>query len=74
MRCVFCKCDETFVIDSRKKLGRIQRRHECVECNRRFNTIEIAVNEYNALIDEVAGLKKLIKAIQNVLTTEERQL
>jgi transcriptional repressor NrdR len=42
MKCPFCSCDETRVIDSR--LGRegnnIRRRRECAACERRFTTYE----------------------------------
>lgn len=42
MKCPFCACDETKVIDSRlgKEGNNIRRRRECVECERRFTTYE----------------------------------
>lgn len=42
MRCPFCTCHETRVVDSREAQdGRvIRRRRECEECNARFSTYE----------------------------------
>ena len=41
MRCPFCKNEETKVIDSRNSQDySIRRRHECLECTRRFTTYE----------------------------------
>ncbi|MCA1795974.1 MAG: transcriptional regulator NrdR [Desulfuromonadaceae bacterium] len=42
MKCPFCTCDETRVIDSRlgKEGNNIRRRRECVTCERRFTTYE----------------------------------
>ena len=42
MKCPFCSCDETRVIDSRlgKEGNNIRRRRECVACERRFTTYE----------------------------------
>jgi len=42
MRCIFCRAEETKVLDSRPTPGGdgIRRRRECLECGRRFSTIE----------------------------------
>jgi len=42
MKCPFCACEETRVIDSRmgKEGNNIRRRRECVACVRRFTTYE----------------------------------
>ncbi|MFW6387495.1 MAG: transcriptional regulator NrdR [Thermodesulfobacteriota bacterium] len=42
MKCPFCSCDETRVIDSRlgKEGNNIRRRRECISCERRFTTYE----------------------------------
>ncbi|MGC9518065.1 MAG: transcriptional regulator NrdR [Desulfuromonadaceae bacterium] len=42
MKCPFCSCDETRVIDSRlgKEGNNIRRRRECIACERRFTTYE----------------------------------
>ena len=43
MKCPFCGCDESKVIDSRPtdENERIRRRRECIECGKRFTTYEI---------------------------------
>lgn len=42
MKCVYCGCEESKVIDSRssEELNAIRRRRECLGCGRRFNTYE----------------------------------
>lgn len=43
MKCIFCKANETLVIDSRlNDRNIIKRRRECKKCFKRFNTFEIA--------------------------------
>ena len=44
MYCPFCNADDTRVIDSRlvARGGQVRRRRECVECNERFTTYEMA--------------------------------
>ena len=43
MKCPFCGCDESKVIDSRPtdENERIRRRRECLQCSKRFTTYEI---------------------------------
>lgn len=43
MKCPFCGCEESKVIDSRPtdENERIRRRRECVECGKRFTTYEV---------------------------------
>ncbi len=43
MRCPFCSCEESKVIDSRPtdEGERIRRRRECTSCQKRFTTYEI---------------------------------
>ena len=44
MHCPFCNADDTKVIDSRL-VGegfQVRRRRQCVECNERFTTFEVA--------------------------------
>ena len=42
MRCMFCGCEDSKVIDSRQTDDgkSIRRRRECIECGRRFTTFE----------------------------------
>ncbi|WP_067139842.1 transcriptional regulator NrdR [Oceanivirga salmonicida] len=43
MRCIFCKHEDTNVVDSRLvENNSIKRRRECRECGKRFNTMESA--------------------------------
>ena len=44
MYCPFCNADDTRVIDSRlvAEGGQVRRRRECVKCNERFTTYEMA--------------------------------
>ena len=43
MKCPFCSCEESKVIDSRPtdEGERIRRRRECIGCGKRFTTYEI---------------------------------
>ncbi len=43
MRCPFCGCEESKVIDSRPtdEGERIRRRRECISCQKRFTTYEV---------------------------------
>ncbi|MDR1630714.1 MAG: transcriptional regulator NrdR [Oscillospiraceae bacterium] len=43
MRCPFCSCEESKVIDSRPtdEGARIRRRRECMQCANRFTTYEV---------------------------------
>ena len=43
MKCPFCNCEESKVIDSRPtdEGERIRRRRECINCQKRFTTYEI---------------------------------
>lgn len=42
MKCPFCNCDDTQVIDTRLSEDKmlVKRRRKCVSCDRRFNTFE----------------------------------
>lgn len=42
MKCIFCGCEESKVIDSRatEETNSIRRRRECLNCGRRFTTYE----------------------------------
>lgn len=44
MHCPFCSADDTKVIDSRlaSEGAQVRRRRECIKCNERFNTYEVA--------------------------------
>ena len=41
MKCIYCNCTESRVVDSRPtEDGAIRRRRECLECHKRFTTYE----------------------------------
>ncbi len=40
MECLYCRCSDTRVIDSRETEGGTRRRRECVSCEKRFTTYE----------------------------------
>ena len=44
MHCPFCKTNETKVVDSRlvSEGDQVRRRRECLACNERFTTFEVA--------------------------------
>ncbi|MDR1928338.1 MAG: transcriptional regulator NrdR [Oscillospiraceae bacterium] len=46
MKCPYCTCEESKVIDSRPTdySERIRRRRECMDCHKRFTTYEIIEN------------------------------
>ena len=41
MKCPYCGCEDSKVIDSRPADDRIRRRRECLNCSKRFTTFEI---------------------------------
>ncbi len=69
MRCLFCSCDDTRVVDTRvaDDGASIRRRRECTGCKRRFTTLEtssFAVEKRSGVVepfsrDKIAtGVKK----------------
>jgi transcriptional repressor NrdR len=40
MKCAYCDCLDTRVIDSRESEGSVRRRRQCVACGKRFTTYE----------------------------------
>lgn len=42
MKCPYCEHNSTRVVDSRETEGKVRRRRECDECERRFTTYETA--------------------------------
>lgn len=57
MKCVYCG-ENTKVMDSRVSKSKVRRRRECLNCNKRFTTIEKFVAESNS---NEAYIKKLLK-------------
>lgn len=40
MKCIYCGCEDSKVLDSRNSENSIRRRRECISCGRRFTTYE----------------------------------
>lgn len=49
MNCPVCN-GETHVVDSRPQEDGVQRRRECMECKKRFKTVEIDSEMYQKLL------------------------
>lgn len=70
MKCVFCGCNESKVVDSRYlKDTSIRRRRECIKCGKRFTTYEtvetspmIVTNVFNER--EPFKLEKLVESLR----------
>ena len=72
MRCPFCNCEDTRVIDSRPSEGKKRRRRECPKCGRRFTTYEV-VEKPSLMVYKKDGSfepfdrQKLIEVLQNAV-------
>ena len=60
MKCPFCSCPESKVIDSRpvEENNSIRRRRECLECHTRFTTYEI-IDTLNPIVIKKDGSREL---------------
>lgn len=60
MKCPFCSCPESKVIDSRpvEENNSIRRRRECLECHQRFTTYEI-VDVFLPVVIKKDGTKEI---------------
>ncbi len=63
MKCMFCGCEDSKVIDSRSAdEGRtIRRRRECVSCGKRFTTYE-TIEDTPVLVVKSSGLRQAFDA------------
>ena len=63
MKCMYCGCEDSRVIDSRSAdEGRtIRRRRECVECGRRFTTYE-TIEDTPVLVVKTSGNRQAFDA------------
>lgn len=63
MKCIYCGCEDSKVIDSRSAdEGRtIRRRRECVNCGRRFTTYE-TIEDTPVLVVKSSGLRQAYDA------------
>ena len=75
MKCIYCGCEESKVVDSRasEDSNSIRRRRECLECGRRFTTYETIENVQPIVVkkdgsreyfDKAKLLSGLMKACQ----------
>jgi transcription elongation factor Elf1 len=63
MNCPACG-NPTRVVDSRKRARRVRRRRECKECGQRFTTLEMPLQEAEALQELEAWWLKIVDAIR----------
>lgn len=63
MKCIFCGCEDSKVIDSRSAdEGRtIRRRRECVGCGKRFTTYE-TIEDTPVLVVKTSGIRQAFDA------------
>lgn len=64
MRCPSCGSYQVRTVDSRPYDAEIRRRKECPDCLKRFNTIEIPLEEYKSLKQKSAELIALCKEFE----------
>lgn len=59
MKCIYCGCEDSKVIDSRSAdEGRtIRRRRECVQCGKRFTTYE-TIEDTPVLVIKASGMRQ----------------
>lgn len=72
MKCPFCGCEDTKVIDSRPSDEKKRRRRECPKCAKRFTTYEIVEKPILMVYKRDGSFEpfdriKLIKGIQNAI-------
>ena len=71
MKCIFCGCDDSKVVDSRDlKDSAIRRRRECLNCGKRYTTYEMV--ETNPMVvtninneREPFKLEKLVESLEH---------
>ena len=65
MKCMFCGCEDSKVIDSRSAdEGRtIRRRRECVKCGKRYTTYE-TIEDTPVLVVKSSGLRQAFDALK----------
>jgi transcriptional repressor NrdR len=73
MKCQFCGCEESKVLDSRASDTAIRRRRECLKCGRRFTTYEtiektpllVVKSDGNRQTFDIAKIKRgIVKACE----------
>lgn len=72
MRCPFCGCEDTKVIDSRPSDAKKRRRRECPNCSKRFTTYEVVEKPVLMVYKKDGSFEpfdksKLFKGIQSAI-------
>lgn len=67
MMCPVCNSENIGCVDSRPMEGHRRRRYKCLNCNRRWNTVEITEEEYKVLRATPVPEYKVLKAIHTKL-------
>ena len=71
MKCMFCGCEESKVIESREtNENSIRRRRECVNCGKRFTTYE-SVNVLPLMVVKRDGKKEIYSREKMNITTKK---
>jgi transcriptional regulator NrdR family protein len=66
-RCIECGSLDLTVVDSRKSREYCRRRRKCLKCGFRQNTIEITLDDYEALVDERDKYKRNFKIVSSAI-------
>lgn len=64
MKCPECGSENLRVIDKRIRNGLPQRRRECADCQHRFNTVEITMDQYEAVVAVMTQKQWLVEQTQ----------
>lgn len=59
MICPQCKSKNVYTIDSRDRGNSVRRRRACDDCEHRWSTVEIGMNEYDGIMLVKKGLSLL---------------
>ena len=64
MRCPRCGSYQLIVANSRPSDDQVRRRRECLDCKKRFSTLEVSLTEYTDLKQQAAELVTLCKEFE----------
>ena len=74
MKCPNCGSDHSAVYDSRPRPSSVCRRRECSACGHRWSTIELSIEEHNALrrlYDIVQEAREILEAVDDEKKDED---
>lgn len=69
MNCPRCKSENTKCVDSRPSNTAVHRRKKCMDCNYRWNTMEITVDRHKELLKAEAYLEDLLNYASDLKQT-----